>query len=40
MLGPRYSIPANTSPNGSYQVNLGFESLKNVLFCFIPDDYI
>lgn len=39
MLGPRYSLPANTAPNGTYQVNLGFESLKNLCWVFMPDDF-
>lgn len=39
-LGPQYSIPAGTTPSGTYQLNLGFESLKTLLIMFIPSDYL
>jgi hypothetical protein len=37
-LGPIYNIYANQIP-GSIQINLGFESLKSILFCFLSADY-
>lgn len=37
-LGPLQSI-ANGAVPPNIQFNLGFESLRNILFCFIPADY-
>lgn len=37
-LGPLQSI-ANGAVPPTIQVNLGFESLRNIFFCFIPNDY-
>lgn len=37
-LGPLQSI-ANGAVPPNIQFNLGFESLRNILFCFIPSDY-
>ncbi len=39
-LGPLYNIPAGTTPSGTYQLNLGFESLKTLVLAFIPQDYL
>lgn len=39
-LGPLYNIPAGTTPSGTYQLNLGFESLKTLMLAFIPQDYL
>lgn len=39
-LGPLYSIPANSTPSGTYQLNLGFESLKQLCILFLPQDYL
>ena len=39
-LGPQYSIPPATNPQGTYQLNLGFESLKTLVLMFIPQDYL
>lgn len=37
-LGPLQAI-ANGAVPPTVQVNLGFDSLKNIFFCFIPNDY-
>ena len=39
-LGPLYSIPSGSTPSGTYQLNLGFESLRQILVLFIPQDYL
>ena len=39
-LGPQYSLPPGTNPQGTYQLNLGFESLKTLILLFIPQDYL
>lgn len=39
-LGPLYSLPPSTTPSGTYQLNLGFESLRTLLMLFIPQDYL
>lgn len=39
-LGPLYSIPSGSTPSGTYQLNLGFESLRQLLILFIPQDYL
>lgn len=39
-LGPLYSIPAGVTPSGTYQLNLGFESLRTILMFFLPQDYL
>ena len=36
MLGPIISIPAGQTPNGNYQLNMGFESLKKICITFLP----
>lgn len=40
MLGPVYSFAANTTPSGTYQLNLGFESLKCLCITFLMTDYL
>ncbi len=40
MLGPIYNFAEKESPNGTYSVNLGFESMKNVMIAFLPNDYL
>lgn len=37
-LGPLYPITNGVVPP-TVQINLGFESLRNVLFCFLPNDH-
>lgn len=39
-LGPIYTIPSGTTPSGTYQLNLGFESLKQIMLYFLPQDYL
>jgi hypothetical protein len=39
MLGPMYPIAQGTQPSGTYQITLGFESLKNIVIMFMPDSY-
>lgn len=39
-LGPQYSLPPATNPQGTYQLNLGFESLKTLIIMFLPQDYL
>lgn len=39
-LGPQFSLPPQTTPQGTYQLNLGFESLKTLVMMFIPQDYL
>ncbi|MCB0745452.1 MAG: hypothetical protein KDC67_16210, partial [Ignavibacteriae bacterium] len=39
-LGPQYSLPPGTNPSGTYQLNLGFESLKTLAIMFLPQDYL
>lgn len=36
MLGPIISIPIGQTPNGNYQLNMGFESLKKICITFLP----
>lgn len=38
LLGPTYSIVANQLP-GTVQINLGFESLKSLMWIFLAQDY-
>ena len=40
MLGPVYSISPSTTPSGTYQLNLGFESLKCLCVTFLMTDYL
>jgi hypothetical protein len=40
MLGPINNIDANSGPTGTYQINLGFESMKTAVIVFIPNDYM
>lgn len=39
-LGPQYSLSPATNPQGTYQLNLGFESLKTLILMFLPQDYL
>lgn len=38
-LGPQYQVNGTQAANGTWQVNLGFESLKGVVFYFLLDDW-
>ena len=38
-LGPQFLIANTQSVTGTWQINLGFESLKNVIFFFLSEDY-
>lgn len=40
MLGPVYSLAAGAVPSGTYQLNLGFESLKCLCITFLLTDYL
>lgn len=39
-LGPQYSLSPGSNPQGTYQLNLGFESLKTLILMFLPQDYL
>jgi hypothetical protein len=39
-LGPQYSLAPGTNPSGTYQLNLGFESLKTLILMFLPQEYL
>lgn len=39
-LGPLYNIPSTTGVLGTWQVNLGFESLKSIFLTFLSNDYM
>ena len=39
-LGPQISIPAGTTPQGTYSLKIGFDSLKTLCMIFLPQDYI
>lgn len=38
-LGPQFLIANTQSVTGTWQINLGFESLKNIIFFFLSEDY-
>jgi len=38
-LGPQYLIQDSSQASGTWHVNLGFESLKSILFCYLLNDY-
>jgi hypothetical protein len=38
-LGPQYQINSTSAANGTWQINLGFESLKSVIFYYLLDDW-
>jgi hypothetical protein len=35
-----FTKPSGTNPSGTYQLNLGFESLKTLALLFLPQDYL
>lgn len=37
--GPSFELQNTAAANGTFQVNLGFESLKTIMFCFLSSDY-
>ncbi len=39
-LGPLYALSPGQTPSGTYQLNLGFESLRMLIMLFIPQDYL
>lgn len=38
-VGPTYTFPNTSAVQGTLAINMGFNSLKCVLFCFLPLDY-
>lgn len=38
-LGPQFLTPSTQAVTGTWQINLGFESLKSLIFCFLLEDY-
>lgn len=40
MLGPIWNFQAGQTPSGTYQLHLGFESLKTLCITFLPNDYL
>ena len=39
-LGPLYNIPSTSGVLGTWQVNMGFESLKTIFMIFLSNDYL
>ena len=39
-LGPQYTLSPGSNPQGTYQLNLGFESLKTLILMFLPQEYL
>lgn len=39
-LGPLYTIPSTTNALGTWQINMGFESLKSLIITYISNDYL
>lgn len=37
--GPSFELSSTSNASGTFQVNLGFESLKALVFCFVSGDY-
>ena len=37
--GPSFELNNTAAASGTFQVNLGFESLKTLMFCFLSSDY-
>jgi len=38
-LGPQYTYPTGASVAGTQQINLSFNSLKHIVWRFLPTDF-